>query len=334
MGVTALCVYFISWPYLYAEPMRVLDHVRYIATQGGRTGSTGWNWSPLLQVITTMPEVMLVFLLAGLLIIIRKLMQKDQPVLRLWLAWMIVPIIRISLPGMINFGGIRHFLEFIPAAALIAGYGASSLVDNLSKGMQVRKILLAFCAALLIFANITWITIRFHPYQYIYYNSLVGGLPGAAERFGIAEATDYWAVSYRQGLDWLNNHTIGKIKLYVPIADWLVRIPQKPWLRPGIEIIDKTEAGGMLEQQQPFYVMILNNPIFYDEIAESTVGTMRPVISNYCRPCLHPQYLPDETCRQLTMVTVIIFWLYTTSMIWLYGWFTARLVQQLASNQV
>ncbi len=276
MGLTAISVYFLSWPYLYADPMRVLDHVRYITTQGGRTGNSGWNWTPLLQVITTMPEVMLIFLLAGLFFIIHQLLQKDQPVLRLWLAWLIVPIIRISLPGMINFGGIRHFLEFIPAAALIAGYGAASLVDILSKGVPVRKLLLATGAALLIFANITWITIRFHPYQYIYYNSLIGGLPGAAERFGISEATDYWAVSYRQGLNWLNNHTMGKINLYVPIADWLVRLPQKTWLRPGIEIIDQAQAGDMLEQQQPFYVMIVNNPYFYDEIAEFAVEKMKP----------------------------------------------------------
>jgi len=276
MGLTAISVYFLSWPYLYADPMRVLDHVRYITTQGGRTGNSGLNWTPLLQVITTMPEVMLIFLLAGLFFIIHQLLQKDQPVLRLWLAWLIVPIIRISLPGMINFGGIRHFLEFIPAAALIAGYGAASLVDILSKGVPVRKLLLTTCAALLIFANITWITLRFHPYQYIYYNSLIGGLPGAAERFGISEATDYWAVSYRQGLNWLNQHTMGKINLYVPIADWLVRLPQKIWLRPGIEIIDQAQAGDMLEQQQPFYVMIVNNPFFYDEIAEFAVEKMKP----------------------------------------------------------
>ena len=276
MGLTALTVYFLSWPYLYAEPMRVLDHVRYITTQGGRIGNPGWNWNPLLQVITTMPEVMLLFLLVGLYIIVRQLLQKDQPVLRLWLAWLIVPIIRISLPGMINFGGIRHFLEFIPAAALITGYGAARLVDILANSVPIKKLLLSSCAVLLIFANIAWITKRFHPYQYIYYNTLVGGLPGAAERFGISEATDYWAVSYRQGLKWLNDHTTGEISLYVPIADWLVRLPQKIWLRPGIQIIDQAQADDMLEKQQPFYVMIVNNPIFYDEIAEYAVEKIQP----------------------------------------------------------
>ena len=91
---------------------------------------------------------MLLFLLAGIIIIIHRLLQKDQTVFRLWLAWLMVPIIRISLPGMINFGGIRHFLEFIPAAALIAGYGAASLVDVFSKGESGKKLLLAFCACI------------------------------------------------------------------------------------------------------------------------------------------------------------------------------------------
>ena len=33
-----------------------------------------------------------------------------------------------------------------------------------------------------------------HPYEYVYFNQLIGGTRGAEERF----ETDYWATSYRE----------------------------------------------------------------------------------------------------------------------------------------
>jgi len=34
--------------------------------------------------------------------------------------------------------------------------------------------------------------VRLHPYEYVYYNQFIGGLPGAYGKY----ETDYWAVSY------------------------------------------------------------------------------------------------------------------------------------------
>ena len=76
MGFSTIIIYFVSWPYLYENPGRILLHIQYIASQGGRTGILKWSLSPLLQVITTMPEVMLIFLLIGLYFITRQLLNK------------------------------------------------------------------------------------------------------------------------------------------------------------------------------------------------------------------------------------------------------------------
>ena len=132
---------------------------------------------------------------------------------------------------MLNFNGIRHYLEFLPAAALICGFGVSRPVKSLSGNSNEKKLLLACTAVVVLALNIYWIGIRYYPYQYIYYNSLVKGLSGAEKVFGIDEATDYWSVSYRQGMNWLNNNTTGDISLYVPYCDWLVRLPRHIWLR-------------------------------------------------------------------------------------------------------
>lgn len=52
---------------------------------------------------------------------------------------------------------------------------------------------------------------RLHPYEYIYYNSLVGGLPGANGKY----ETDYWGAGYREAVYWFNKNFNNKNKKYV-----------------------------------------------------------------------------------------------------------------------
>jgi hypothetical protein len=42
--------------------------------------------------------------------------------------------------------------------------------------------------------------INLHPYQYIYYNSLIGGVEGAFRKF----ETDYWYTSYYESTKYIN----------------------------------------------------------------------------------------------------------------------------------
>jgi hypothetical protein len=41
---------------------------------------------------------------------------------------------------------------------------------------------------------------QLHPYQYIYYNSLVGGVAGASSNYEM----DYWGLSYKEGIEYIN----------------------------------------------------------------------------------------------------------------------------------
>ena len=43
--------------------------------------------------------------------------------------------------------------------------------------------------------------ISLHPYQYIYYNSFIGGLPGAEGDYEL----DYWLTSYREAGEYVNS---------------------------------------------------------------------------------------------------------------------------------
>ena len=57
--------------------------------------------------------------------------------LRLFLiVWVAVPVGRVTMPGMLNFDGIRHFIEFYPALCVLAGLGLSRIMDETARRLK------------------------------------------------------------------------------------------------------------------------------------------------------------------------------------------------------
>ena len=52
--------------------------------------------------------------------------------------------------------------------------------------------------------------IQLHPYEYIYYNSLVGDLKGAYGKY----ETDYWGLGYKEAVIWFNENVNDPKKQY------------------------------------------------------------------------------------------------------------------------
>jgi hypothetical protein len=85
------------------------------------------------------------------------------------------------------FTGLRHFLFLIPVLAVLSGIGLDKLIAALqARGRAVVSGGLAIMATCLLWDAAT--LVRLHPYEYLYYNSLVGGLEGASRRYDL----DYW----------------------------------------------------------------------------------------------------------------------------------------------
>jgi hypothetical protein len=85
------------------------------------------------------------------------------------------------------FTGLRHFLFVVPPLAVLAGIG----FDGVMVWLEKRRPLLEGAAAAAVSVSLVWyaaVLVRLHPYDYLYYNSLVGGLAGASGLY----ATDYW----------------------------------------------------------------------------------------------------------------------------------------------
>jgi 4-amino-4-deoxy-L-arabinose transferase-like glycosyltransferase len=285
MAASGGLVYFLSWPYLYDDPTRVKKYFDYILSQGGRIGSGNFNFQPLQMTLLTMPEWMLLFLAIGLVFAVWAVWQARKiapsptrvPVQRLLIVWLFFPILRTSLPGMVNFDGIRHFLEFLPAAALLAGFGAASLVQALARQRPARQLALGTLVVGGLLLNTIWIAAAFHPYEYLYFNHLTGGFSGAYARFGDQEACDYWGVTYPQGMRWLSLNAPQGAAVYVPVAEWLVQIQAPLWLRPDIQVLPKGTAHLLGQVGQAEYIMFITRSGFYEEIAQECTERLQPV---------------------------------------------------------
>ncbi len=96
------------------------------------------------------------------------------------------------------FDGIRHVLFVLPPIVCAAALALEGVIDAVvSRGWGLRG------AAAVVFAGYAGLNINLlahlHPYESVYYNSLAGGLPGAAKNFDL----DYWANSFRDDSLWL-----------------------------------------------------------------------------------------------------------------------------------
>jgi len=113
------------------------------------------------------------------------------------------------------FTGMRHFLFVVPLLAALAAIALDAVIASFGR----KHLALAAAAFALVLADVGWNTrqlYELHPYEYLYYNRLVGGVHGAARRY----VMDYWVeimpASVAQLANFLNR-TEGSHKLAPPV---------------------------------------------------------------------------------------------------------------------
>lgn len=101
------------------------------------------------------------------------------------------------------YNGLRHFLYLLPLIVILSTHGFISLFKILN-----GKFKLFMCLAVLIDIAFLLVTfIKLHPYEYVYFNEISGGLEGAYQKYDM----DYWGASYKEGTQWLvDNGSFGK----------------------------------------------------------------------------------------------------------------------------
>lgn len=163
-----------------------------------------------VYVIVKLPELVLLLLAAAwplAFLGLRRRVLPASPAELVFLAVLVLfPIGYAVLSKAVLFDGMRHFLFVLPPIAVAAGLALATLRELLA-GPWPRRVLNA--ALGLYLAYHASIMVRLHPDEYVYYNALVGGVPGAADRFLL----DYWANSYGEAVEglehWLQKHEKG-----------------------------------------------------------------------------------------------------------------------------
>lgn len=240
------------WPYLWFDTIdRIVEVISYFSTVGQGykifwdgvlyevgVGKTLW-WYPWANLLKTTPIPLLVLWFAGFVHVLR------NPKFRPLAFWFTVPLVRAFFPHAAFYDGVRHFLEILPAGALIIAIGFAQLVKFV-KLNTLEKITLAS----LLLGHLLFINATYFPYSTGYYNILA---KNPNQRFD----RDIEALSIKEAVEYLHKK-YGAINLWCLIGghiSWYYLTSQDHYTYPqdadSIILVNKSSHIRQWEQQFP-----------------------------------------------------------------------------------
>ena len=203
------------WPYGMVSPIEnpkfVLSYMSQFTTDIRQNFEGAMIWSGLLPwyytpkfILMTIPIAVII---GAILYPFLGGLKKDR-----WFETFVIafaflfPIIFITYTGANVYGGWRHSIFAYPPMVALAGLGFWAFAEWLKKRLKNQSenriyIIVLIGVIGLLYSPIRH-TIRNHPYQYVYFNELIGGMKGA---FGNYEL-DYYYHSTREGSEWIIKH--------------------------------------------------------------------------------------------------------------------------------
>jgi len=193
---------YIAWPRLWDAPVQ-----RYLEALGilsnfphfpGRVLFNGQLYGPrdlplsylpvLLTIQFTEPAILCIYIGVGLLTwgLLRNRLRTD---LMLYISLgFALPLFALMLLSPTLYHNFRQALFLIPSMFMLTAF-TLELILNKTAYNWVRLLLIAAIALPGVYSRA-----KLYPYEYVYYNSLVGGAAGAAHRYEL----DYWRISLRE----------------------------------------------------------------------------------------------------------------------------------------
>lgn len=201
------------WPYALQSPLKnpfvalskfaELEVRIRVLYEGANMMSdvTPWHY-PLKWIVYTIPLAALTGLL-GSVVFLPKLLKKYNP---LWVGMALLtgvfPVFYIIYKDSVIHDGWRHLTFAYPPLVVMAALFWNELAALFSgkKALQYA----VFGAIALLLADSAFFIAANRQYPYVYFNPIEGGTKSA---FGYFE-TDYWGISTRQGLEWLEEQGV------------------------------------------------------------------------------------------------------------------------------
>ena len=200
----------VLWPYALQSPFRnVIESYRVMAHfpdtfrqifEGKSEWSDfmPWYYLPKSMAIT-IPFIIMAGMVLFCLLVKFIIRQGRVPTYGFILFTILFPVVFVIFEKSNLYSSWRQFLFIYPGIVLLAAIGFHYFFESI-KDRYIRWIAVALLVALSV--HPVKFMILNHPYYYLYYNQLVGGLKGA---FGNYE-TDYYFTGQTKASEWLINY--------------------------------------------------------------------------------------------------------------------------------
>jgi len=210
ISVAAWFLSILLWPYAQLNPILNVLKSYAVMTQFPTTlkqlfeGKIEWSdlmpWYYLPKyMLITIPLIIFAGLAAFVVLSKRIINMDNLPKYGFLIFSILFPIVFVIYEKSNLYGSWRHFLFIYPSIIMLAAIGFTSLFKYLKSKYFIAAAVLIM---LILSVHPARFMVRNHPYYYLYYNQLVGGLNGA---YGNYE-TDYYYHTIRGGSEWLTNY--------------------------------------------------------------------------------------------------------------------------------
>ncbi len=223
----AWLVMLIVWPWAQVSPiLHPLEAIRHFSAMNGNIGTlffgqmVGLAYHPAaylpVYMAVKLPDLVLVLLTAGAILGADRLRKGEFPRSHLpVLLAALFPLLYTLATNPMLYDADRHFLFVLPGLAVLAGLTAAKLAEYRWRPAFATLALLLGGWQVAQMADL-------HPYEYAFFNDLVGGTKNAAGRF----ETEYWGASLAEATGDLSHYlTVHHLDRATP---WRVAVCGKP----------------------------------------------------------------------------------------------------------
>lgn len=238
-SIVALSVAYITWPYLWEDPVtRLIETYKLMAdfipkpvlfegTVFSSSELPRYYLPKLLLILFTEPAVILAG--SGIMLIPSFLRSDKRNLMLVIMIWFLIPFLAVVVRGTPIFANIRHVLFSIPPLFILV----CLTLDWIFARVQ-RPAAKAVFSAILLIPSLGGI-ITLHPYEYSYYNEFVGGISGAFGSYHV----DHWCTAYREAMEYVNQEAPQGAR----IAVWPHVQAARPFARSDLTVYPDGEGN-------------------------------------------------------------------------------------------
>jgi hypothetical protein len=197
LSVVSVGTFFLVWPWIWDDPAgKLLAAWSFFKTVGynmptlyfGKIYHAGVNLPkefPFAILLIQSPVELSLLALIGAVIAVYEYIRKKSVYPMFFVFWFFLAMGRFLLPGMIIYARVRHIIDALPAYFFLAGFAVQSIALFLRRRIPKRVVVPAVAGALLgvVIVHELIISEQFFPYEYSYFNALVGGSKTVAGKY-------------------------------------------------------------------------------------------------------------------------------------------------------